>query len=255
MDRKSQRQIKEKTKKHDLKPKQIEELNFWKNIRKNGTRGFTPEEWRTTHIHFKQYLLMYINRSIADLENRVVVEVGCGPAGIIPYLNNTTTIGVDPLIDEYKKIWDLSNDKVKYICSEIETFKIDIKADVVICWNVLDHVSNIEAATKKLFDILKSNGELWFMVNLEDPSYYWKVVKKNPDSAHPYKVNVISISRLFKKYGFLWKEKVILRDHLNNRPAILMGVLGRNIENNKIYKKILQKIKKFFLNVKNSIRL
>lgn len=255
MDRKTQQQIKKKIKKYDLKPKQIEELDFWKNIRRNGIRGFTSEEWRAAHIHFKQYLLMYINRSIADLENRVVVEVGCGPAGIIPYLNNTTTIGVDPLINEYKKVWDLSGDGVKYICSEIEDFELNAQMDVVICWNVLDHVSDIEIATKKLFDMLKSNGELWFMVNLEDPSYFWKVVKGNPDSAHPYKINVISISRLFKKYGLLWKEKVILRDRLNNRPPILMGVLGKNIESNKIHKRILQKTKKFLLNVRNSIKL
>jgi len=141
-------------------------------------------------------------------------------------------------------MWDLSNDKVKYICSEIETFKTDIKADVVICWNVLDHVSDIEVATKKLFDILKPNGELWFMVNLGDTSYSWKVVKNNPDSAHPYKVNIISISRLFKKYAFLWKEKLILSDHLNNRPSILMGVLEKDIGNKKNQKNIVSKMKK-----------
>ena len=116
-----------------LKAKQIEELNFWLNIQKNGWRGFAPEEWRTAHIHFKQYSLIYINRNMSDLENKIVIEIGCGPAGIIPYLNNATTIGVDPLIDEYKKMWDLSNDKSKYICSEIETFETEILADVVIC--------------------------------------------------------------------------------------------------------------------------
>ena len=53
-----------KAKTSSLKPKQTEELNFWLNIRKNGWKGFAPEEWRIAHIHFKQYLLMYINRNI-----------------------------------------------------------------------------------------------------------------------------------------------------------------------------------------------
>lgn len=209
------------------RPKQIEELNFWLNVSKNKWRGFTPEEWRIAHIHFKQYSLMYINRSIADIENKVVIEVGCGPAGVIPYLNNAMAIGVDPLIDEYKKIWNLSNDKVKYICNEIETFETDIQADVVICWNTLDHVSNIEITTKKLFDILKPDGELWFMVNLEDRSSSWKIVKENADSAHPYRVNDTSVSKLLEKHGFHWKEKVLIKDCLNNRHPILMGVLGK----------------------------
>ena len=255
MEKKSKQQIKNKIKNFNLKPKQVEELNFWKNISGNKWRGFSPYEWRIAHIHFKQYSLMYINRSIANLENKVVIEVGCGPAGIIPYLHNATAIGVDPIINEYKKIWDLSNDKVEYICSEIETFKTDVQADVIICWNVLDHVSDIELATKKLFDILKPDGELWFMINLEDSSYSWKVVKGKANSAHPYKVNAISISKLMNKNGFYWKEKVLIKDCLNNRHPILVGVLGKNIASNRFQKKILQKIKQFFLNVRNSIKL
>ena len=245
--------VRDRIKTGDLKPKQIEELNFWLNISKNGWRGFTSEEWRMAHIHFKQYSLMYINRSISDLENKVVVEVGCGPAGILPYLNNTTAIGIDALIYEYKKMWDLSNDKIEYICSEIETFRTDIQADAVICWNVLDHVSDIELATKKLFDILKPDGELWFMINLEDTSGSWKVVKGSPDSAHPYRVNAVSISRLLKKNGFFWKEKVLMKDYLNNRHPVLMAVLGKSIGNKEGQKKILPKIKQLYSNLRRSI--
>ncbi|OGL45996.1 MAG: hypothetical protein A2W05_01170 [Candidatus Schekmanbacteria bacterium RBG_16_38_10] len=142
----------------DLKSKQIEELNFWLNIKENPWRGFNPDEWRNAHIHFKQYSLIYINRSIEDLKNKIVIEIGCGPAGIVPFLKNTTAIGVDPLIDEYKKLWDLSNDNVKYIKSEIESFNCSISADIVICWNVLDHVSDIELAIKKINNIIKTEG-------------------------------------------------------------------------------------------------
>lgn len=236
-----------------LKRKQIEELNFWLNIRENGWRGFTPEEWRIAHIHFKQYSLMYINRSISDLENKVVIEIGCGPAGIIPYLDNTTAIGMDPLIDEYKKMWDLSNDRVKYIGSEIETFKTNIQAHVVICWNVLDHVSDIELATKRVSDMLKPDGELWFMMNLEATSSSWNVVKGSADSAHPYKVNAVNISKLMKKCGFYWKEKVLIRDCLNNRHSILMGVLGKDRGNKEGQKRILSKIKQIYSNLMKPI--
>jgi len=253
MNNPSQHRVRGRTNTGSLRPKQIKELNFWLNIRKNRWRGFTPEEWRIAHIHFKQYSLMYINRNIGDLENKVVVEVGCGPAGIIPYLKNTTAIGVDPLIDEYKKMWNLSNDKVKYICSEIETFKTDIQADVVICWNVLDHVSDIELATKKLFDMLKPDGELWFMINLEDTSGSWKVVKGSADSAHPYRFNAISISKLMKKYAFYWKEKVLIMDCLYNRHPILMGVLGKNKGSKYDWKKIFSKIKQLYSNLGRSV--
>ena len=238
-----------------LKKKEIEELNFWLNIRKNGWRGFAPEEWRSAHIYFKQYSLMYINRSISDLKNKVVVEVGCGPAGIVSFLNNATAIGVDPLIDEYKEMWDLSNDKTQYISSEIETFESDTQADVIICWNVLDHVLDIEVATRKLFDLLRPDGELWFMINLKDKSGSWKIAKGSQDSAHSYRVNAVSIGRLLKKYGFFWKEKILMKDYQNDRNSILMGVLGKSFSSKESTIKILPKIKQIYLNLRKSIGL
>lgn len=219
--------LSQENKSKKLLPKQIEELRFWENIKKNGCRGFTAEEWRIAHMHFRQYLLMYIDRNIGDLKNKIAIEVGCGPGSILPFLSNVCAIGIDPLIDEYKKLWDISKDNIEYICSEIENLKLEVQADIVICWNVLDHVSNIEVAATKLFEILKSDGELWFMVNLEDVGTSPEVLHGEPDSAHPHKVNIVSISKLFEKTGFFWKEKVLTEFQISKRCPILMGVLGK----------------------------
>lgn len=211
----------------NLKPKQIEELDFWVNIKKNGCRGFTPEEWRTSAIYFRQYSLMYIGRDISDLSGKVAVEVGCGPTCILSSLTGGIAIGVDPLIDEYKKLWNLSQDNIEYICSEIENLEINTKADIVICWNVLDHVSNIEVATDKLSGLLKGSGELWFMINLDDTGTSTEIINRGPNSAHPYRVNIHSISNLLESSGFFWKEKVLTEFHISKRPSVLMGVLGK----------------------------
>lgn len=215
-----------------LEPKYQKELAFWQNIARNGWRGFSPTEWRKAHIHFKQYSLIHINRSVADLTNKTVIEVGCGPAGIVPHLPTpVTAFGVDPLMDEYKKLWDLSEDNVKYLASDIENLTTNIKADVVICWNVLDHVSHIEKTNQKLYDLLKSNGELWLLVNLEDKSLWGKItgkiIKSNPDKAHPFRLNHRSLSRLLKKHGFYWQEKVLMKELVHKRCSTLMGVLGK----------------------------
>lgn len=244
-----QYQIRDRARIGSLQQKQIEELNFWKNIRKNGWRGFTPEEWRIAHIHFKQYSLMYINRNIGDLKNKIVVEIGCGPAGIIPYTHAASAIGIDQLMDEYQKMWDLSSDGVKYISNEIESFNLTTKADIVICWNVLDHVRDIYISLKKIYNLLKDDGELWFMINLEDRSKSAKVIKGNENAAHPWKVNLRSISILMSKNGLFWKEKMLMKDYLNNRRPILMGVLGKSIGNKKGQKRILQKVKQIFSNL------
>ncbi len=247
------RVLKDRVKIDSLKPKQTEELNFWLNIRKNGCRGFAPKEWRVAHIHFKQYSLMYINRNIGNLENKVVVEIGCGPAGIIPYTRTTTAIGVDQLMDEYQKMWDLSSDGVKYISREIESFDFKIKSDVVICWNVLDHVKNIYQALKKIYHLLKDDGELWFMINLADRSKSARVIKGDENAAHPWKVNFRSISILMKKNGFFWKEKVLMKDLLNKRHPILMGVLEKSISNKEGQKKTTSKIKYLYSKLRRLI--
>lgn len=212
-------------KSQELKPKQIAELSFWEDVKKNGCRGFAPEEWKIAVRHFRQYLLMYIGRNIGHLRNKVAIEVGCGPDCLLSNLPDTVSIGIDPLIDEYKKLWDLSKDNVEYICGEIETLDIDTKADVVICWNVLDHVSNIKIASKKLLEMLKPDGELWFMVNLEGSEDSTGIEENNPDSVHPYGVNINNISRLLEISGFLWKERVLIESQISKRPSVLMGVL------------------------------
>lgn len=211
----------------NLKPKQIGELNFWSNIKKNGCRGFTPEEWKVAVRHFRQYSLMYIDRTIGDLKNKVVVEIGCGPDSVLSGLKNVTAIGIDPLIDEYKKLWDLSKDNIAYICSDIEDLELVTQADIIICWNVLDHVSDIKLATEKIFEMLKTDGELWFMVNLEDTEDTSEVVSADPDSVHPFRVNINSLSILLKEAGFSWKERVITEFQISKRHPILMGVLNK----------------------------
>jgi len=211
----------------NLQPKQMSELRFWENIKVHGCRGFSPEEWKIAVQYFRQYSLMYINRDLNNLKYKIAIEVGCGPDSVLSNLENVVAIGIDPLINEYHKLWDLSKDGVTYICSEIETLNLNIMADIVICWNVLDHVSDIDLAAKKLSEILHPDGELWFMVNLDDTKNSTEVVKENPDGMHPFKVNIDSISKLLIKYGFFWKEKVLITFQMGNRYPILMGVLGK----------------------------
>ncbi len=77
--------------------RQQTELGFWRGIEEKGIRGFSPDRWRLAHIHFKQYSLMYIDRPISNLKDKVVVEIGCGPAGIIPFIEANEAISIDQL--------------------------------------------------------------------------------------------------------------------------------------------------------------
>ncbi|OGL45997.1 MAG: hypothetical protein A2W05_01175 [Candidatus Schekmanbacteria bacterium RBG_16_38_10] len=90
---------------------------------------------------------------------------------------------------------------------------------------------------------------MWFYINLEDKSGSKKFSGGIEESAHPYKVNEISITRLLKKNGFFWKEKVLIKDCFNNRDPILMGVLGKTLTIDKTRLINRKNIKRYYINV------
>ena len=192
----------------NLPAKARNELSFWAPIAERGFRGFSAADYRTAAVHYKQYGLIQIGRDIGDLKDKIVLEVCCGPTPILSNCKAAKAIGVDPLCDVYASLWDLSNDGVQYIASEIETLEIGLQADTVICWNGIDHVRDIEAAMANINSILKKDGEFWTFTNIEDGSFSLHHCK-NPDEGHQhqYSFNELSLDRFFTAHGWQWVTK------------------------------------------------
>lgn len=191
-----------------LPAKSLDELSFWLPIARNGFRGFSAAEFRTAAIHYKQYGLIQIGRDIGYLKNKTVLELCCGPTPIVCNSGASRAIGVDPLNDVYAALWDRSNDGVEYITTEIEKLTVDLVADIVICWNGIDHVRDIEKTMAKIDVILKRDGELWTFTNTEDNSISLNY-KKNEDEGHQhqYAFNCLSLDRFFQSHDYYWVTK------------------------------------------------
>ena len=89
-------------------------------------------------------LVESIFRQYRDNSIHSVLDLGCGPAGIFIALTNNTVIGVDPLIEEYKKEnlffnWE-DYPRAGFIKSTIEDFKPAMQYDFVFCMNAINHV-------------------------------------------------------------------------------------------------------------------
>jgi len=119
------------------------------------------DEWKKLYReHLRDFFK--INGSFPD---SVVVDIGCGPVGIISVVEAREKVGIDPLMDEYKKIFDMEPD-VKYINAKGEEIPFpDNYADVVFCVNVLNHVQDPDKVLSEIARILKPEGKLYFDVH------------------------------------------------------------------------------------------
>jgi ubiquinone/menaquinone biosynthesis C-methylase UbiE len=105
-----------------------------------------------------------------------VIEIGCGPIGLIWGFKYSDLYGIDPLHDLYCKnshILKLRKKKhVKYSKAQGEKINFDDKYfDLIICHNVLDHAENDEAVINEIIRITKDDGIIYLNVNYHRKMY------------------------------------------------------------------------------------
>ncbi len=101
------------------------------------------------------------------LEGKRVLEVGCGPMGVIYFTPGATRVGIDPLAREYMQSFNFSTRGVHLMASMGENLPLAAGSfDVVIIGNVLDHVNEPGRTLDEIHRVLKPGGQiiLWMHV-------------------------------------------------------------------------------------------
>ena len=115
--------------------------------------------------------------NLLDLHNKVVVDVGCGPISALVYLEAREKVGIDPLIEEYKKIYP-QDPTITWIQAEAERIPLpDEYANLVLCMNALDHFKKPQVAVKEMLRILRPGGYLGVHCCINNATF-------NPNPAH-----------------------------------------------------------------------
>jgi SAM-dependent methyltransferase len=104
-----------------------------------------------------------VNEYIQPGVDARVLEIGCGPGTIVPYLPQSGYLGFD-LSSEYIEVARRRFPRAEFVCERVSGFSIAQRGsfDVVIAVGIVHHLDDAEA--KQLFqiayDALKSGGKL-----------------------------------------------------------------------------------------------
>jgi len=169
------------------------ELRWWKNY----LQGKNKKEYYEWKSNYWNDLLTRIKPHFQVPENKLLVDAGCGPAGIFIVLNETKnkTVAFDPLLDNYQdklaffEIEEYSNTRFEN-CG-IENFELKEKADVIFCMNAINHVSDIHLSYRNLIQQLKPGGTIVVTIDAHNHSFFKHTFRKLPgDILHPHQYDL-----------------------------------------------------------------
>jgi len=160
-------------------------VSKWKLAQISEARYFEQEYLKNDCFYLDMERSEYLAKNIIEnvliidgSKNRdlKVIEIGCGPIGLIWGFKYSDLYGIDPLHDLYCKNSDvlrLRKEKhVKYSKAQGEKINYPDKSfDLTICHNVLDHVENDEAMINEIIRITKDDGIIYFNVNYHSKIY------------------------------------------------------------------------------------
>jgi len=138
-----------------------------------------------------------------------VLEVGCGPVGVVGSFPAAERVAIDPLESYYAANSTLSalrSPAVQYRPGSVEALPVEsARYDLAIIENCIDHVRDIPAAMRELTRALKPAGILYLTVNCRTP---WGFVvhralsRLRVDAGHPHTFTPPRMRRMLLDHGF-----------------------------------------------------
>lgn len=179
---------------------QHSEANGWKEF---GTspRHFTRDYWNWELGFLGLKLDYFRNLSVGNL-----LEVGGGPFGMIHFIiTKGNKFNIEPLAVDLKRMGFAGERRdVHQIAAIGEAIPLaDESVDIIICFNVLDHVSMPEEVLKECKRVLRPQGTLLFNVNVIHPLLRpLKSLLSKLDTSHPFHWISDEVLRIFEDSGF-----------------------------------------------------
>jgi ubiquinone/menaquinone biosynthesis C-methylase UbiE len=146
--------------------------------------------------------LAELDISFDSFRDQSILEVGCGPVGIVFFLDARNNVGLDPLADQYSQWNGYWGKRVNLIQAEGENMPLaDASFDSVFCINVLDHTFHPSRVLSEINRVLKPRGRLVLHVDLDSPlRKLHKRLKLHAGVLHPQSLTYDSLLTQLHKY-------------------------------------------------------
>jgi SAM-dependent methyltransferase len=171
---------------------QAYELDFWKRY-----EDALPDHTGALPLHLDFVLA-------TGLDDKRVLEVGCGPMGVIYFTPGATRIGIDPLAGEYLKHLKMNQRGVQLLTSMGEHLPLaSASFDVVIIGNVLDHVNDPYLTLDEIHRVLRPGGQIILWMHIIPK---WLLPFRNIldaiDGGHPHHMTEAEARTLIRRSSF-----------------------------------------------------
>jgi len=138
-----------------------------------------------------------------------VLEVGCGPVGVVGFFPAAERVAIDPLEPYYASnptLTALRNPAVEYRQGPAETLPCESgHYDLAIIENCIDHVRDVRAAMRELKRALSAAGTLYLTVNCRTRWGFLmhRVLSRlRVDAGHPHTFTPPRAESLLRTTGF-----------------------------------------------------
>jgi len=171
------------------KAAQEQEQEAWEDIG-TGTPIDSPQEWR-------DFLGKRFCIDFGVFHAKSVLEIGCGPLGIIHFIepDHGLRVGVDSLLFTYEK-----HDNFHRIRAIGEFLPLRGEFEVVVCFNVLDHCLLPRMLLREAALHARTGGVLLLWVHTTRKAVRFLV--KRIDRYHPHHFSMEEVRHMVSEAGF-----------------------------------------------------
>ncbi|HVC55827.1 MAG TPA: class I SAM-dependent methyltransferase [Stellaceae bacterium] len=146
---------------------QARELAFWRWVAVHGYGGNHPLLFPLFQEHLMVSTFYRTGWAMGEFRGAAVVEIGCGPLGMIEYVAARRRVAFDPLNDRYGRLFaNFRSADVEYLVDRDRFRQDPTLFELGICHNVIDHTDDPAGWFNTLFAKIAPGGRFIFQVNL-----------------------------------------------------------------------------------------
>ena len=204
---------------------QFFELRWWKRYLADKDKQ-AYLDWK--RAYWRRFL---VTSGIEIAPGALVLDAGCGPAGIFTVLQTREVHALDPLLERYEAVLPhfrrADYPYVRFFNEPLENFAPAENYDLVFCLNAINHVADLEAAFDRLVALTRPGGTLAVSVDAHNHALLKRVFRLVPgDILHPHQFGLQEYAAMLTRRGLRVERTVLVKEELIFNYFLLVARRG-----------------------------